>query len=624
MLMRLLRHDHLHSLPLRSLQSSMPSLRTRRLYSDNSNSNNQPSLPKNTIPAGDCIGCGVRFQSLSPGKPGYLPANFRQRSKPPSVHSLIASSIATVEAAHIPQDAITPRQLKHLLRTQHNPTEPDEFPSSHEYSYGSSSVVCQYCHNLHNHSPHLQLARPPVDFEKVFARVKTLGSSNSTTLGKGAGESNLISRDLSDVISGGPVIVHVVDCLDYSGTLIKELQRYVGEGRRGIVVLTKTDALKNSPFSIEKIMRWVKTALKASIGSSASHTPTSKVSSDDEDNSEQWTIIPVSSVTGTGLSTLVDRIRTLRQPAPSTVHTKHLKLPDVYLVGRPNVGKSMLVRALLQMAGGINDIRRTPTVSMYPGTTIGFISMPLNRFGTLFEGISGRQGDEGKKTDDSVGEEEEEEEEGSGGDVTGMLYDTPGIFGAGQLLTQFLTESELKMAGQSNKIHSKFFDMYAGRSMLIGSMARIDVEHGEIFRMVTCFQYDLTRNIHVCKTSRADEHCAAARDIHRDPRKTYINLAPPSTVERTASLPPLTPVTELILKKNPKTGIFDSVDVVLAGLGWVTLYVSNAQMAKMRLGNVVVRVSSVGGVGISTRPSAFDRGLDSKHVSHQSTKLLLH
>ena len=192
MLMRLLRHDHLHSLPLRSLQSSMPSLRTRRLYSDNSNSNNQPSLPKNTIPAGDCIGCGVRFQSLSPGKPGYLPANFRQRSKPPSVHSLIASSIATVEAAHIPQDAITPRQLKHLLRTQHNPTEPDEFPSSHEYSYGSSSVVW---------------------------------SSNSTTLGKGAGESNLISRDLSDVISGGPVIVHVVDCLDYSGTLIKELQR---------------------------------------------------------------------------------------------------------------------------------------------------------------------------------------------------------------------------------------------------------------------------------------------------------------------------------------------------------------------------------------------------------------
>ena len=83
-------------------------------------------------------------------------------------------------------------------------------------------------------------------------------------------------------------------------------------------------------------------------------------------------------------------------------------------------------------------------------------------------------------------------------------------------------------------------------------------------------------------------------------------------------------MTELILKKNPKTGIFDSVDVVLAGLGWVTLYVSNAQMAKMRLGNVVVRVSSVGGVGISTRPSAFDRGLDSKHVSHQSTKLLLH
>lgn len=181
---------------------------------------------------------------------------------------------------------------------------------------------------------------------------------------------------------------------------------------------------------------------------------------------------------------------------------------DAYVVGVTNVGKSTLINKLIQSIGGTQEVI---TTSQYPGTTLGQIHIPFD--------------------DDSA------------------LIDTPGIIHRHQI-AHYLADKEVKKVLPQKELQPKTFQLNPDQTIFIGGLVRVDYTSGE--RNSFTFYTPQTIELHRTKLEKAD----AFYERHAG------TILTPPTGDFMKLYPQLTKQTFSIKEKS---------DLVIAGLGWVTI-----------------------------------------------------
>ncbi|WP_240376535.1 ribosome biogenesis GTPase YqeH [Bacillus piscicola] len=203
---------------------------------------------------------------------------------------------------------------------------------------------------------------------------------------------------------------------------------------------------------------------------------------------------------------------------------------DVYITGCTNVGKSTFINKLIEEFGG--DEEQLITTSHFPGTTLDMIDLPL---------------DDGSK-----------------------LFDTPGLMNEKQI-AHYINDKELKLITPRKEIKPRIFQLSEKQTLFIGALARIDFKKGIDNSFVVYAANDL--HIHRTKLEKADKlYNEQAGDL----------LYPPGS-ETLKQLPGLS--------KHPFTIKKEKTDIVIAGLGWVSVTASGAE----------VDVYAPKGVGVTIR-----------------------
>ncbi len=152
------------------------------------------------------------------------------------------------------------------------------------------------------------------------------------------------------------------------------------------------------------------------------------------------------------------------------------------------------------------------TTSYFPGTTLGFIQIPL--------------------------------------DESNYLYDTPGVVNRSQIV-HYMSEKDLKYITPKKEIKPRVYQLNAKQTLFMGGLARFDYEKGEKQSFVCYFSNQLM--IHRTKLEQADEFYKKHNgSLLQPPDEKTIELLP-ELVKQTMKLP------------NRKT------DIVFAGLGWITV-----------------------------------------------------
>jgi ribosome biogenesis GTPase A len=335
-------------------------------------------------------------------------------------------------------------------------------------------------------------------------------------------------RELLRPISEKPaVVVALVDLFDFGGSVLRELDGIAGENPV-ILAANKADLLPPK-MGKQRVENWVRRELEymgvrsiANIGGA---------------------VRLVSCKTGEGIPDMMNKARELAEEMDG----------DVYVVGAANAGKSTLINYILSRdqekptgkirAGNRNQFKGALTTSPLPGTTLKFIKVDLG---------------DGRK-----------------------LYDTPGLLVPGTI-TQLLTPEELKIVCPKKKVEPITFRVAAGKCVLVGGLAKIEVM-GDSRPFLFTFFVANDIKLHPTDSSKADEF----RENHAGGLLT----------------PPLEPGA----KRLQEIGEFEShvveidgagwkeaaADISLTGLGWV---------AVTGAGPVQVKISVPKGIGVSIRP----------------------
>ncbi|AXX64291.1 ribosome biogenesis GTPase YqeH [Bombilactobacillus bombi] len=145
------------------------------------------------------------------------------------------------------------------------------------------------------------------------------------------------------------LVVYVVDLFNFSGSVIQQLKRYIGNNPV-LLVGNKADLIPSS-FNRNKLKNWLQHQAKI-LGL------------------QPLDIELVSAKKLTNIDQLLVKISQLR------------KNRDVYVVGTTNVGKSTLINAIIRSHSGWQDLI---TTSNFPGTTLNEIRLPLADGGELID-----------------------------------------------------------------------------------------------------------------------------------------------------------------------------------------------------------------------------------------------
>ncbi|ALX48147.1 ribosome biogenesis GTPase YqeH [Lentibacillus amyloliquefaciens] len=272
------------------------------------------------------------------------------------------------------------------------------------------------------------------------------------------------------------LVVHLVDIFDVDGTLIKSLPRIVGD-KPVVLAANKMDLLPKST-NRNKLTKWLRTAAK-------------------EAGLTVEAVYLISSAKGHGMSNLTEAIEHYRRGK------------DVYIVGTTNVGKSTFINKLIQRTTGAKDVI---TTSYFPGTTLGFIEIPL--------------------------------------DGNSVLIDTPGIVNRKQM-AHYVSDSDLKVITPKKEVKPRVYQLNSEQTLYFGGLARIDFIKGERQSFVCYFSNELA--IHRTKLENADK-------LLNEHRGGLLSPPGPETLQK---VPELTKHAFRLDKEK--------TDIVFPGLGWVTL-----------------------------------------------------
>jgi len=281
---------------------------------------------------------------------------------------------------------------------------------------------------------------------------------------------------ISDIRLKEGIIIHMVDLFDVEGSLIGSLPRMIGN-KDIILVGNKIDLLPKSTNK-RKLSQWLRRTAN-------------------EVGMKVKDVCLISSTKGIGLEELKYFIE------------KYRERKDVYIVGTTNVGKSTLINRLIQDTVGEEDVI---TTSYFPGTTLGFIEIPL--------------------------------------DDSSSLIDTPGIVNERQIV-HYVSNQDLKKITPKNEIKPRTYQLREGQTLFLGGIARFDIISGEDNSYICYFSNEL--KIHRTPLDNADK-------LYREHLGKL--LSPPNK-KTMKQLPEFT--------KNTFKITEDFTDVVIPGLGWITI-----------------------------------------------------
>ncbi len=281
---------------------------------------------------------------------------------------------------------------------------------------------------------------------------------------------------VSSIRNTKSLVIHLIDIFDVSGTLLHHLPRIIGNNDV-ILVGNKLDLLPKSTNQ-RKLKHWLFRLAK-------------------ESNISILDVFLISAAKDDHFDELLERMEKARQNQ------------DIYIVGITNVGKSTFVNRLIEQS---TDEKNAITTSFYPGTTLGFIHIPLSK--------------------------------------RSSLIDTPGIVNK-QQMAHYLSEKDLKLITPKKEIKPKSYQLQSQQTLFIGGLARFDYLKGEKQTFVCYFSNDLP--IHRTKLDNAN----------RLYEEQVGKLLLPPDEESFKFLPALTNNTFRI--NDPYT------DVVFPGLGWITI-----------------------------------------------------
>ncbi|RWW42027.1 hypothetical protein BHE74_00052451 [Ensete ventricosum] len=296
-----------------------------------------------------CPGCGIFMQDTDPDLPGY----YRRK-------------------------VVAPRKKKRRVKeAKRRDTEED------------SVTVCARCHSLRN-----------------YGQVKNQKADN---LIPDFDFDRLVTSRLMKPATSAPVVVMVVDCVDFDGSFpkraVKSLFKALEGGNRHykpsklpklVLVATKVDLLP-SQISPTRLDRWVRNRAKAAGAPKLN------------------AIYLVSARKDLGVKNLISRIKELAGPRG-----------NVWVIGAQNAGKSTLINAFAKREG-VKTTRLTEAA--VPGTTLGILRIP----GIL--------------------------------PAKAKMYDTPGLLHP-YLMTMRLTREEQKMVEIRKELQPRTFRMKASCSIL--------------------------------------------------------------------------------------------------------------------------------------------------------------
>ena len=214
--------------------------------------------------------------------------------------------------------------------------------------------LCRRCHELTYHS------NPMKDVLKVLPVPKTIDEIIDE-----------IKKDNTDP-ENPPLIVHVLDLADFPLSFVPFT---IPEGSKVLFVVNRADMLCPRGSKMPFIRHYFEQELKSYLKKAGMEVPTIEV-------------VPMSAEKGWGAEAVILRIFQLRNKESNVyligTHTPPRIEADV---GNTNVGKSSVVAAMIDAAGYDKDVKLrsdykllSPTVSVFPHTTLDQVEVPLNAF----------------------------------------------------------------------------------------------------------------------------------------------------------------------------------------------------------------------------------------------------
>lgn len=319
-------------------------------------------------------------------------------------------------------------------------------------SLKNEEVLCQRCFQLRHYNKNITVSLDSDDFLQLVSTIRDTDS----------------------------LIIHLIDIFDVDGTMLKNLKRIVGNNPV-LLVGNKVDLLPKSTNK-GKLRNWLLKAAK-DIGLKVND------------------VYFISSIKGTGMDELAVRMDEDRNKK------------DIYVVGVTNVGKSTFINQFIQRSTGEKN---AITTSYFPGTTLGFITIPL--------------------------------------DEESALIDTPGIINTHQM-AHYVSKEDLKLVTPAKEIKARNYQLKDKQTLFIGGLARFDFIKGEQQSFVCYFSNRI--KLHRTKLENAD-------DLYK--RQVGTLLSPPNE-ETLEQLPTLVKKSFRIDQSN--------TDIVFPGLGWITVLTGN-------------------------------------------------
>jgi ribosome biogenesis GTPase A len=303
------------------------------------------------------------------------------------------------------------------------------------------------------------------------------------------------------------IIIKVVDILDFETSIVPEM--YETLKRRGfkiITVINKMDCLPIEDREWKNIENWIcriSKILRTNIG------PDGKKD-----------VVLVSSVTDMGFDKLESRLQH---------HNNQSGFKSIYVMGRTNSGKSTFLNRFLRFIGykhmgyvqykrAVGGITRSPV----PSTTLDFNFFKLpNDF---------------------------------------QVVDTPGVPSHDRICSHFGCSQDFRDVSPGKKLQPLTYALKQGKTLLIGALARVEVQNGQSALLTTFVSPKVT--IHICNSDKAESLLE---------RKGGTFLYPPhGEVDQKLSILEKAWIKHSVDVFAGPSKAHD--DICIAGLGWISVY----------------------------------------------------